>query len=44
VIWGHFSDLTGRFFDEAAVYFHVDEADQCTGTGYAGHVLTMAAA
>ena len=44
VIWGHFSDLTGRFFDEAAVYFHVDESDQCTDTGYANHVLTMAAA
>lgn len=43
VIWRHFSDLTGRFFDQAAVYFHVDETDESTDTGYAEHVLTMAA-
>jgi hypothetical protein len=43
-IWGHFSDLTGRFFDEAAVYFHLGEADECADAGYADHVLTLAAA
>jgi hypothetical protein len=43
-IWGHLSDTSGQFFDEAVLLFHVEEAHGCTSDGYSDHVLTLKAA